>query len=66
MAAFNEVVESPVAAVKAPRRPGDVTGAYTRSDRARELLNWQSTYTVTEGIADSLRWAAVRDQVLAS
>jgi UDP-glucose 4-epimerase len=64
LTAFNEVVDSPVASVDAPRRPGDATGAYTHSDRARQLLSWQSTYTIAEGIADSLRWAAVRDQVL--
>jgi UDP-glucose 4-epimerase len=63
LTAFNNV-ESPVAAVEAPRRPGDQAGAYTRSDKAKKLLNWQSTYTVAEGIADSLRWAAIRDQVL--
>ena len=66
VAAFNEVVESPVTTVDAPRRPGDATGAYTRSDKARKLLDWQSTFTVAEGIADSLRWAAVRNQILTS
>jgi UDP-glucose 4-epimerase len=66
LTAFNNVVESPVAAVEAPRRPGDAAGAYTRTDKAKKLLNWESTYTVAEGIVDSLRWAAIRDQVLTS
>lgn len=64
LAAFNSVVEQPVEAVDAPRRPGDVTGAYTRSDRAKRLLDWQPRYSIADGIADSLRWAAVRDSVL--
>jgi len=63
-AAFNSVAERPVSAVEAPRRPGDVTGAYSRSERAKRLLNWQPRYSIAEGIADSLRCAAVRNQVL--
>jgi len=65
VAAFNSVVEPPVEVVEAPRRPGDVTGAFTRSDRAKRLLNWQPRYSIADGIADSLRWADVRESVLA-
>jgi UDP-glucose 4-epimerase len=65
VAAFNSVVDPPVATVDAPRRPGDVIGAFTRSDRARQLLDWQPRYTLADGIADSLRWSAVRGSVLA-
>jgi UDP-glucose 4-epimerase len=64
VAAFNSVVGRPVETVDAPRRPGDVVGAFTRSDRAKRLLNWQPRYSIAEGIADSLRWSAVRDSVL--
>jgi len=64
VAAFNTVVDPPVTAVEAPRRPGDTAGGYTRSDRAREMLGWQASHTIAEGIRDSLRWAAVRDEVL--
>ncbi|MEU6754895.1 UDP-glucose 4-epimerase GalE [Streptomyces sp. NPDC046685] len=63
--AFNSVVGSPVEALRADRRPGDVAGAYTRSDRARRLLGWQPRYSIAQGIEHSLRWAAVRDEVLA-
>jgi UDP-glucose 4-epimerase len=65
VAAFNQVAGRPVDAVDAPRRPGDAAGAFTRTDRARRLLNWQPQYTIAEAIADSLRWVAVRDAVLA-
>ena len=65
VAAFNSVVDEPVAAIDAPRRPGDVIGAFTRSDRAKRLLDWEPRYSVAEGIADSLRWSEVRDAVLA-
>jgi UDP-glucose 4-epimerase len=64
VSAFNSVVDPPVAAIDAPARPGDTAGGYTRSDRARDLLGWQASHTIAEGIRDSLRWAAVRDEVL--
>lgn len=65
VAAFNSVVDEPVTTIDAPRRPGDVIGAFTRSDRAKQLLDWEPRYSIAEGIADSLRWSAVRDSILA-
>lgn len=65
VAAFNSVVETPVAVTEAPRRPGDVAGAYTRSDRASRLLGWEPQYSIAEGIRDSLRWVELRDERLA-
>lgn len=62
--AFNSVVDEPVTALGTGRRPGDTTGAYTRTERAERLLNWQAHHSVTEGIRHSLQWAAVRDDVL--
>jgi UDP-glucose 4-epimerase len=64
IAAFDSVVEQPVQTIEAPPRPGDVSGCFNRSDRAKRLLNWEPQYTIAEGIADSLRWAAARDSVL--
>ncbi|MFJ5228787.1 NAD-dependent epimerase/dehydratase family protein [Kitasatospora sp. NPDC088391] len=63
--AFNALVDRPVTAVPAPRRPGDVAGARTRSDRARTLLGWEPALTLADGIRDSLRWAEVRPARLA-
>jgi UDP-glucose 4-epimerase len=65
VAAFNSVSDIPVTAIDAPRRPGDAAGAYTRSARAAELLGWRARFSVADGIADALRWAAIRDQMLA-
>ncbi|MCC9311174.1 UDP-glucose 4-epimerase GalE [Kitasatospora sp. RB6PN24] len=59
--AFNGVVDQPVAVVETESRPGDVAGAYTRSDRAKRLLHWEAGHSLAEGIRDSLRWAEVRD-----
>jgi UDP-glucose 4-epimerase len=66
VAAFNSVVESPVAVVEAPRRPGDPAGAFTRSERARQLLGWEPAHSLADGIRDSLRWSGVRDSILPS
>jgi UDP-glucose 4-epimerase len=63
--AFNSVADVPVTAVDAPRRPGDPAGAYTRSDRAAQLLGWRARFSIADGIRDALRWAAVRDEILA-
>ncbi|MGW2152069.1 UDP-glucose 4-epimerase GalE [Nonomuraea sp. NPDC001699] len=62
--AFNRVVDRPIDVVEAPARPGDVAGAYTRSDRARRLLGWEARFTVEEGIRHSLEWASLRDSRL--
>lgn len=63
--AFNSVAGSPVTAIAAPRRPGDAAGAFTRSDRAARVLGWRARFSLADGITDALRWAAVRDQILA-
>ncbi|MET9895150.1 UDP-glucose 4-epimerase GalE [Streptomyces sp. NPDC006465] len=63
-AAFNSVVEPPVQIVETDPRPGDVAGAYTRSDRAQLLLGWKPQYSIAQGIRDSLSWADIRDERL--
>jgi UDP-glucose 4-epimerase len=62
--AFNSVSATPVTTVDAPRRPGDAAGAYTRSERAADLLGWRARFSIAEGITDALRWAEVRDEIL--
>ena len=64
LATFNSVIDVPIAADDATRRPGDSVGAYTRIDRARTLLAWRPQYSITEGIIHSLYWAAIRDEIL--
>ena len=64
LAAFNQVVDRPVEAREAPRRPGDVAGACSRIDRAERLLGWRPQYDLAEGIRHSLQWAALRDEIL--
>ncbi|MFD5323450.1 UDP-glucose 4-epimerase GalE [Streptomyces sp. NPDC127092] len=63
-AAFNEVVDTPLATVDTDPRPGDVAGAYTDSDRAERLLGWTPQFSLEEGIRSSLDWIPVRDDML--
>ena len=63
--AFREVA-GPTAAREVPPRPGDVAGAYTRSDRAKRMLGWEPRFSIAEGIRHSLQWAAIRDDVLSA
>ncbi|MEV4502590.1 UDP-glucose 4-epimerase GalE [Streptomyces klenkii] len=63
-AAFNQVVDTPLATVDAEPRPGDVAGGYTKSDRAQRLLGWTPQLSLEEGIRSSLDWIPVRDEML--
>jgi UDP-glucose 4-epimerase len=61
---FNEVAPGPVQTLTAPRRPGDAAGAWTRSERAGDLLGWRAERSVADGIADTLTWFERRGSVL--
>ncbi|SCD39277.1 UDP-glucose 4-epimerase, partial [Streptomyces sp. di50b] len=62
--AFNSVIDTPIGAIEVERRPGDVAGAYTRSERAGLLLHWQPAYSIADGIGHSLQWAGIRNEML--
>ena len=65
LAAFNQVADHhPVEARESRRRPDDIPGAYTRIRCAERLLGWRPQYDIAEGIRHSLRWTAVRDEIL--
>lgn len=64
LAEFNRAVDRPVLAGEAPRRPGDIAGAFTRIDRSERLLRWAPQYDLHDGIRHSLQWAAARDAIL--
>ena len=42
-----------------PRRAGDIAGAYADTSRASQLLGWQPTLSLNQGIADALAWERV-------
>lgn len=59
--AFEQVTGAPLRQRVAGPRPGDVVGAYTRSDKAQRVLRWKPEHSIAEGIRDSMRWAGIRD-----
>lgn len=38
------------------RRPGDVAGAYANCQKARELLGWETKYTIEDAVKHMLMW----------
>ncbi|MGW4465358.1 UDP-glucose 4-epimerase GalE [Micromonospora sp. NPDC004704] len=62
--AFNAVSDRPLRVRETGSRPGDSAGSYTRTGRARQLLDWKAELTLEDGIRHSLAWAAQRDAVL--
>lgn len=64
VAAFESVVGKSVRVVEAPRRPGDSAGAFTRSRKAAELLNWTASSSLEDGIASTLEWFERRKLIL--
>lgn len=39
-----------------PRRAGDVTEIYANAERSRQLLKWNSTFTIEDAVRDAWRW----------
>lgn len=64
VAAFEKVFKQNINKEDAPPRPGDVPGAYASSDRAERLLGWKAELSLEQGIADALRWAEFRENIL--
>lgn len=65
VAAFETVTGTPQPVEEAGPRPGDNAGAFTRSDKAAELLDWRPELSLEQGIADTLAWFDRREAVLA-
>lgn len=53
---FKEVTGVDVPYIIAPRRDGDVVATYAATDKAKELLNWQTKLSLGDALADAWRW----------
>jgi UDP-glucose 4-epimerase len=62
--AFERVTGQPLKMVVGPRRAGDNCGAFTRIDRATEMLQWRPRRSLTDGVKDTLKWFEYRSQLL--
>lgn len=59
--AFEQVTGERLRKRETGPRPGDVAGAFTRSDQARRMLGWEPRHSLADGIRDSLCWSEIRD-----
>ena len=62
--AFQAVVGERPDIRESQARPGDVPGAFTRSDKAAKLLHWRATQSLADGIRQSLEWSRRRPALL--
>lgn len=62
--AFEKVYGQVIQKRESPPRPGDIAGSYANADTARKLLGWEAHLPIDQGIADALRWGAVREKIL--
>lgn len=58
VAAFERVVGERIAVVDGPRRPGDVAGARTTIDRARDELGWTPHRSLDDALRDAIAWSS--------
>ncbi|MGD7708204.1 UDP-glucose 4-epimerase GalE [Microlunatus sp. Y2014] len=47
-----------------PRRPGDVVGVYTRTDKAHRLLGWRAELSQADAVRDAVAWLPRRQTIL--
>lgn len=66
LAAFQEMVGNPAEFSESERRPGDVIGCYSLSDKARRLLGWTAKLTIRDAIRHALEWRQFRHRILES
>jgi UDP-glucose 4-epimerase len=62
--AFEKVYGQTINKVEVDPRPGDVAGSYANSDTALRLLNWKADLSLEQGIADALKWGALRKDII--
>lgn len=53
---FEEVNDTPVPHNIGPRRLGDIESCWADVSKAKEILNWQSKFTVADALKDAWRW----------
>jgi UDP-glucose 4-epimerase len=60
VAAFEKVFGKVVHKEDAPRRPGDVAGAYASCQKAQEFIDWKAQLSIEQAIADALKWEEIK------
>lgn len=61
---FESVLGRPINKIETDPRPGDVAGAYASCETAKNLIDWESKYSIEDGIRDAFRWDEMRETIL--
>lgn len=64
VAAFESATGMTIPVALAPRRAGDVAGAYAGVGRAAAELGWRAELSIEDGLASALAWMRRRERVL--
>lgn len=64
VAAFESATGMTIPVVEAPRRPGDVAGAYAGVARIEAELGWRAELSIEDGMRSALAWMHRRREVL--
>lgn len=54
--AFSETNKVPVPYEIVDRRPGDVAACYANAEKAKSLLNWETSLTIDDMVGDTWKW----------
>ncbi len=58
--AFEQATNIRIPYVIDPRRPGDIATCYAKTDKAKQLLNWQTQRSLAQMCEDSWRFESQR------
>lgn len=64
VASFENVIGNPVNKENTKPRLGDVPGAFANVSRAKELIKWEVSYSLEDGIRDALKWNEIRENII--
>jgi UDP-glucose 4-epimerase len=53
---FEKAVQGPIAYTFSHRREGDLPIAYANTSKAKQLMNWQTVYTLDEAVVSGWKW----------
>lgn len=62
--AYEKVIGKNIRKEETSPRSGDVIGAYTNSQKGKELIDWSPIYTIEDGIRDALMWEKVKGSII--
>jgi UDP-glucose 4-epimerase len=62
--AFENVIGRQINKENAEPRLGDVAGAFANACKAKELIQWDASYTLEDGIRHAMKWDEIRKNII--